>query len=739
MLQKTFCITHKLLKSTQNPEFKMKNLFSFLLLFINVIIYANQYNDNEIKAVEALGRRVLKAEIRKFEFHHIDSEHEKDIFEIETIGGKIVISGNSGISMAAGLNYYLNNYCGSSVSWLGNNINIPFRLPVVKPKISVSTSYIYRPYFNYCTFGYSAPFWDWKRWEKELDWMALNGINMPLLILGQEAVWQNVLKQMNFSEREIAGFIPGPTHAPWWLMQNLEGEGGLVSQHYIDTQTKLMQKVLKRARELGMKPVMQGFFGMVPCSAIGKFPNEKIYDTGKWAGGYQRPAQLNPSGKLFELFAETWYSEQIRLYGEADFYAGDPFHEGSAPAGIDLYETGRNIQLFMQKNNPEATWVLQCWQNKPYDAMLAGTDPEKVLILELSGEGYKFWQNRNNTKFKWVYCIINNYGGKQGIFGRLNKVNADLNNFIRTAAEKNLKGLGVTPEGIDNNPVAFQMLYDYVWIKSEMTPQEYVKKFTLSRYGMYNQKTDAAWNILLRTALNCPRNQEGTTESVFCARPSLDVKNVSTWSGAYELYYPASDLVLVLGYFLESAGELSKIETYRYDLVDITRQCLANKGREVYVEIVSAYQQKNITEFEKQTRTFLKLIDDQNRLMGTLEEFLLGKWIKDARAKGKTKAEKNLMEYNAKLLLTLWKKESDTPLHEYAHREWNGLLGSLYKTRWEMFFAYLTKTMNNEPAESVDFFAVEKKWIENQDMNFIQKPSGNSVDICKEIYQKYFN
>ena len=42
----------------------------------------------------------------------------------------------------------------------------------------------YRYYMNVCTFGYSYVWWDWTRWEKEIDWMAMNGINIPLAFVG---------------------------------------------------------------------------------------------------------------------------------------------------------------------------------------------------------------------------------------------------------------------------------------------------------------------------------------------------------------------------------------------------------------------------------------------------------------------------------------------------------------------------------------------------------------------------
>lgn len=43
-----------------------------------------------------------------------------------------------------------------------------------------------------CTQSYSFVWWDWARWEQEIDWMALNGINLALAWSGQEAIWQRV-------------------------------------------------------------------------------------------------------------------------------------------------------------------------------------------------------------------------------------------------------------------------------------------------------------------------------------------------------------------------------------------------------------------------------------------------------------------------------------------------------------------------------------------------------------------
>ena len=50
----------------------------------------------------------------------------------------------------------------------------------------------FRYYQNVCTVSYSFVWWDWERWEREIDWMAMNGINLPLAFNGQEEIWRRV-------------------------------------------------------------------------------------------------------------------------------------------------------------------------------------------------------------------------------------------------------------------------------------------------------------------------------------------------------------------------------------------------------------------------------------------------------------------------------------------------------------------------------------------------------------------
>ena len=95
--------------------------------------------------------------------------------------------------MAMGLNHYLRYYCLTTISWYADiPVEMPETLPAVEKPIQIEAKVDRRFFLNYCTYGYTMPFWQWKDWERLIDWMALNGINMPLAITGQEAVWYDL-------------------------------------------------------------------------------------------------------------------------------------------------------------------------------------------------------------------------------------------------------------------------------------------------------------------------------------------------------------------------------------------------------------------------------------------------------------------------------------------------------------------------------------------------------------------
>src|SRR4051812_38428511 len=196
-------------------------------------------------AADALVRRIVPAAVaERFVTEIIPSAEDdgaaRDTFELDSHEDKIVLRGNSPVAIASALNWYLKYDCHCQISWCGSNLALPDPLPLPK-KVRIVTPFAHRVYLNYCAFSYTMAFWDWQRWEKEIDWMALHGINMPLAITGQEAVWQNTLRHYRMNDEEIRAFLCGPAFFAWQWMANLEGWGGPLPQSWIDSHRELGQ------------------------------------------------------------------------------------------------------------------------------------------------------------------------------------------------------------------------------------------------------------------------------------------------------------------------------------------------------------------------------------------------------------------------------------------------------------------------------------------------------------------
>ena len=228
-------------------------------------------------AAAGLVQRLLPRHASRFVLEVIPPDPAGDVFEIESRQGKIILRGNNGVSMASALNWYLKYHCQCHHSVTGGSqLRLPEPLPEVAPKVRRVSSARYRYFLNYCCFGYSLPWYDWPQWEQLIDWMALNGVNLPLSVTGQEAVWQAVGKRLGWNEAGMREFLAGPPYLPFGWMGCLDGHGGPLPQSWIDGHAELQRKILARQRALGMRPVLQGFTGHVPAGVTNHYPTARL-------------------------------------------------------------------------------------------------------------------------------------------------------------------------------------------------------------------------------------------------------------------------------------------------------------------------------------------------------------------------------------------------------------------------------------------------------------------------------
>lgn len=683
----------------------------------------------------------------------------RDVFVISSRDGKPEIVG-SGVSAAtAGLGWYLNHYVHVNISWNGLTADLRdtvLPLPEIPERRECRAEWRY--YLNYCTYSYTCAFWTEERWMKEVDWMALHGINMPLMALGTDVVWRNVLRDLGCDETEISSFITGPGFQAWWMMGNIEGWGGPLPQGWYDRQERLCRRVLARMRSLGMEPVLPGYCGMLPRSFIGK-PGYDASDTGLWAA-FPRPTFLQPSSVKFASVADLYYEEQAKIMGRSRFYSMDPFHEGGSVEGTDIPEAYRTILARLRRHNPDAVWVLQGWNENPRREALEALGQGDCIVFDLFSEARPKWRD-GYCGHDMIWCMLPNFGGRVGLHGRLSKL---LNGWFDAveAFPETMVGIGAAPEGIETNPVLYDLLFELPWRTGQRPAtrptsaenvatngnsdcgrdrscREWLDGYVLARYGTSDPSLIRAWHKIAASALDCPTDQEGTSEPIVCARPGWGLKSVSKWSTA-EIYYDVAELRDAAGLFLDAKTQLSGNANYRHDLIDLVRQTLTDSTLFLLRNVEAAYKSGDTAAFRSGYKAFLGMIDDIDALLSTDPFFHLDRWLDSAEEvcgeiTGATDADRALMERNARTLITVWgDRPSARGLHDYSNREWGGMLSSFYLPRWKRFFE--TVERGEALPDDDGWYEIESEWILRRERYALSDEP--ALDCAERLFRKYF-
>lgn len=693
-----------------------------------------------MQVIDGLVSRVLgESAAEQFVIRLEDRKTQTDYFELSSKDNKIVVIASTALAAASGIHWYLKHYLKINLTWCGCQKKIEGEWPTLQETIYKQTPYTYKYYMNYCTYGYSMVFWDWDRWEKELDWMALNGINLALSLVGHEEVWRQTLIELGYSNEEAKAFICGPAFLPWQWMQNIEGWGSDYTDEWFERRVALAKKIHIRMEELGIIPAMQGYSGMIPRNFKEHYEDVNTLQQGFWCD-LNRPDLLIPGTPMFDKVADIFYAKQQEIFGvESPFYCTDPFHEGGNRDGLDVGHCIKMIQDKMLQHDPQAIWIIQGWGGNPDDVTVEALDPSHTLILDLWCEANPTWQERKAYKgIPWLWCVLGNFGGKNGLYGNLQATaNGHIEAYHNEEAGKML-GVGMTMEGIDNNPVVWDLLLDTSWNQEKVVLEEWIENYILRRYGKASEASKEAWKVLRESIYNCTRRQEGGVESIFCGRPRLDIENVSTW-GPKSYYYDQQAMVKASKYLFVDYEILKDSEGYLYDIVDVTRQALSDIGRFQYEKWVQAYQNKELETFKRESQTFLEMVLKMDELLSAHPDFLLGTYLEQARALGGTEKEKDYLEWNARTIITLWANEKGSVLlRDYSHRQWGGLTKDFYAKRWALYFKALEEALeSNTTLEEIDWYKLEQTWTVGHN-TYPTEPQGNLKEIIKYIQDIYF-
>lgn len=706
--------------------------------------------DPDIKAAKALTSRVAPEYSSRIKFVKTDSE--RDEFALFTEGRHLVIEANNANSMAVGLNHYLKYYCLAEFGWLlDDKPTLPKQMPAVREKVHQTARVADRFFLNYCTSGYTMPWWQWEDWEHLIDWMALNGVNLPLATTGQEAVWYEVWKDYGLSDEQIRSYFTGPAHLPWHRMQNIDRWGGPLPMSYIEGQKKLQKKIVARERELGMRPVLPAFAGHVPSELTELQPDAPIEQLAEWAGfpGEFACSFLDPMSDLYADIQRRFMLKEAEFYGTDHVYGVDLFNEMVPPSWEPEYLARVSSQVYetMKAADDDAVWLQmgwlfyydrKHWTEDRVEAYLSAVPAENQILLDYYCENQEVWRRTDSFYgVPFIWCYLGNFGGNTYL-------NADLANIDRrfeaalAEAGQNLRGIGSTLEGFDLNPHVYEYVFEKAWDgELHRDVHAWTERLADQRAGHVSAEAREAWKLL--------------TDSIFLnSSPLLDesITDLRPSFGRFQKRWqnPALDKDLAtMGRVVESLLK-SGAESHAagFDLVNYAAILIEGRFLQGFGLYEQAYEARDVATMSSMSSSLLDMLDDLETLLSTQSYFLVGKWIADARKWAEDGEEADYYEMDARNILTTW-GPADMGLNDYASRSWAGLVGTYHKARWAEFFDSVSLAVAdhgefNEVDEEIFHGQVtdfEKRWWEECIGVFSASAKGDSYHEVKAVAQKY--
>lgn len=698
-------------------------------------------------ALKELCQRLFPQYVSFFQFELLEDSLDVDRFKLTSQSGKIRIQGNNCNSLAVGLNYYLKNYCHTHVSWYASDsIVMPAELPIVAHPVELQAKCDNRFFLNYCTFGYTMPYWKWHDWERLIDWMALNGITMPLAITGQESIWYKVWTDMGLSDEEVRAYFTGPAHLPWHRMSNVDYWQSPLPKDWLIQQEDLQKKILAREREFDMTPVLPAFAGHVPAELKKIYPDARIYTMSQWGGFEERYRThfIDPMDPLFQVIQRRFLRKQAEIYGTDHIYGIDPFNEVDSPNWDEdfLSSVSKKIYESLYSVDSKAQWLQMTWMfyhakekwtPSRIKAFLGAVPENKLILLDYYCDHTELWRQTEQYHGKpYIWCYLGNFGGNTMLAGDLNDIEEKINRVL-TKGGDNVYGLGVTLEAFDVNPLMYEFVFDKVWDGAKTT-SDWIENWAKCRGGKDSEHILRAWKALHKKIYIAPSLCGQAV--LMNARPQLE--GVQGWNTFPDYEYNNKDLWAIWGEFLQAS--LSNNQSYEFDVVNIGRQVLGNLFSDYRVQFVACYKRKDLQGAKDWAKRMDDLLLDVDRLLACSPLFSIGKWVQDAKDCAVTEEEKSYYEENARCMLTIW-GQKDTQLNDYANRGWAGLTKSFYRERWKRFTDSVLAAMKAHRSfdekkfhkEITDF---EYEWT-LQHETFPVSSGEDAIKVAGELWNKY--
>lgn len=633
--------------------------------------------------------------------------------------GQLTIQARDGVAACVALHHYLRTAVGQAVHW---DTVLPLvigglpggALPgggLPDAELTTLTARVEEQYMmNYCTFGYTMPYWGWAEWEREIDWMALHGITMPLAITGFEATLHAVYTELGVPRERVLEFLGSPSYVAWAYMGCLESVLPAMDLSWLERQEKLGRAIVERQRSLGMTPVLPAFTGQVPQEVAPESVTSRLWQ------GYETWV-LDPAHPLFSRIGEAVVRTQTELFGTDHLYASDPFIE-MVPVDSDPDYPGRVAQAILAGltgADPQARWLLQAWafSDKPdywtpdqVRTFLGAIEVDRLIVLDLWAEQEPQWSRFDSfSGMSWHWCGLLNFGGRTDPMANL--AGAVDGSRDAMAAEHPPVGIGMSMEATRNNHVFFDVLADLAW-NDVPALADWIDRFGAERYGTdvaaATPRLRQAWSLLAETIYspNALSLHPEEYRGLLTRRPSTTLHEergeLESAMRSLVWYEPARllDAWEILTTAVEGDDRLGAGPVGR-DLVDTAVAVLCRVADILLLRVIDTGEHN--AEASSDLLELFGLLDD---LLACRLDYRMSAWEASATSATDSEAQREQFLTASRQILTTWSAEPATFLDDYAARVWHGLVGDYYRPRWATWLEFAAAGFPDDAVDGVN-------------------------------------
>ncbi len=664
-----------------------------------------------------------------------------DGFRITGTPGHIDVAAATVPTLLFGVNWYLKYTAHLMVSPNGSSLGEPgLQLPAPAAPIEKPAVSAFRYALNENTDGYTTPYWSYDRWQHEIDILALSGFNAILIQRGNDLAVYQAFRSVGYSDVAIRNWITQPAHQNWQWMGNMCCFIEPISLDLMQQRASSARRILDQLRSLGITPVLPGFWGVVPSDFAQHVPGAHVVvQTNPW-NGFQRPGWLDPRDPVFAKLAASFYKAQQNLFGPTTLYDMETFQEGGEAGNVPVGPGAVAIQRALNTAHPDALWFMMAWQDNPRPELIAAVDRSKILIADI--EQGRIPRENREEEFKgsrWLFGGLWEFGGRTTMGAALYDY-ARRMPPMRNRPGSHLSGIALFTEGLDTNPMAFDLYTEMAWRTEPVDLDEWTRAYADRRYGAPDAHARNAWRILQQTAYGYHADgdmahgeRDAAHESLFNAQPSLTATRTGHWAPDV-LRYNAADLQPALTELLQVSPALRSTASYRYDVVDVARQVLANDARRQLPLLKAAYDAHDRALFQQRAQLWMQSMALEDKLLGTSEYFLLGRWLGWVPAWSHSAHGRAPLEYDARSIITTWgDRTASEDLHEYGNRDWSGLVSTYYAPRWQLYFNALDTALKTGSApKPIDWYAFGDAWNRST-AHYPVEPTGDPYVEAKAV------